>query len=69
MKLDIDKTNCISIVTPRPESQYKRKKGVKMEMGKSVPICNTQHCKADVVRLTVGSTPVIKYTDQRLYNC
>lgn len=40
-----------------------------MEMGKSIPICNTQHCKADVERLIVDSTPVIKYTDQRLYNC
>lgn len=69
MKLDIDETNYISIVAPRPESQYKRKKGVKMEMGKSVPICNTPQRKADVERLIIGSTPVIRYTDQRLYNC
>ena len=40
-----------------------------MEMGKSVPICNTLQRKADVERLIAGSTPVIKYTDQRLYNC
>ena len=69
MKLGIDKTNYISIVAPHPESQYKRKKGVKMEVGKSVPICITLQRKADVERLIVSSTPVIKYTDQRLYNC